>query len=145
VLTRHVLTRRADNDGVDASTVERDYVLAHVVAQLHRAQPSDGGRLVFKGGTALRFVYFRDYRYSADLDFTVLGGSGAAATGALNKALEAARQHARLPQLHLTDTDPPAIAYVGPLQAAKPRHIKLDLATEEYVESAEQRTEVPQK
>jgi predicted nucleotidyltransferase component of viral defense system len=138
MLTRHALTRRADDDGVDASVVERDYILAHVVAQLHRAHPGDGGRLVFKGGTALRFVYFRDYRYSADLDFTVLGGGAAAATAALNEALEAARQHAGFPQLHLTGADPPAIAYVGPLQAAKPRHIKLDLATDEYVESAEQ-------
>jgi len=52
VLTRHVLTRRADTDGVDAAVVERDYVLAHVVAQFHHARPEDGGRLVFKGGTA---------------------------------------------------------------------------------------------
>jgi hypothetical protein len=38
VLTRHALTRRADTDGVDAAVVERDYVLAHVVAQLHHAR-----------------------------------------------------------------------------------------------------------
>lgn len=74
MLTRHAITRRADTDGVDAAVVERDYVLAHVVAQLHRARPEDSGRLVFKGGTALRFVYLPDYRYSADLDFTILAG-----------------------------------------------------------------------
>ncbi|MFZ2057375.1 MAG: hypothetical protein WAV54_08220 [Acidimicrobiales bacterium] len=47
---------------MDAGTAERDYMLAHVVAQLHLATPEDGGRLVFKGGTVLRFVYFEDYR-----------------------------------------------------------------------------------
>ncbi|MFZ2055959.1 MAG: hypothetical protein WAV54_00930 [Acidimicrobiales bacterium] len=47
MLTRFAITRRADDDGVDASVVERDYVLAHIVAQLHRAKPTDGGQLVF--------------------------------------------------------------------------------------------------
>ena len=72
MLTRHAITRRADHDGVDAAVVERDYVLAHIVAQLHRLQLADGARLVFKGGTALRLVHIGDYRYSADLDFTLI-------------------------------------------------------------------------
>ncbi len=62
MLTRSLITRRASRDLVDAGTAERDYMLAHVVAQLHLATPEDGGRLVFKGGTVLRFVYFEDYR-----------------------------------------------------------------------------------
>jgi uncharacterized protein len=140
VLTRHALTRRADTDGVDAAVVERDYVLAHIVAQLHHARPKDGGRLVFKGGTALRFVYLPNYRYSADLDFTVINGSAQEATGALGQVLEAARDHAGLPLLELTGDDKPAISYVGPLGAARPRQIKLDLATDEHVESVEERT-----
>jgi hypothetical protein len=140
VLTRHALTRRADTDGVDAAVVERDYVLAHVVAQLHHAHPEDGGRLVFKGGTALRFIYLPDYRYSADLDFTVLDGSAEASAAALGTVLEAAREHAGLPHLDLTEGDKPAISYVGPLGAARPRQIKLDLATDEHVESVDERT-----
>ena len=68
MLTRHAITRRADADSVDAAIVERDYILAHVVAQLHRATPKDGGTLVFKGGTALRLIHIGDYRYSAELD-----------------------------------------------------------------------------
>jgi uncharacterized protein len=138
VLTRHVLARRAETDGVDAAVVERDYVLAHVVAQLHRAQPSDGGRLVFKGGTAVRFAYLRDFRYSADLDFTVLGGSREPAIASLGEVLEAARSQAGLSHLELTDDDKAAISYVGPLGAARPRQIKLDLATDEYVESVDE-------
>jgi predicted nucleotidyltransferase component of viral defense system len=139
VLTHHAITRRADADGVDAAVVERDYILAQIVAQLHRVNPEDGGRLVFKGGTALRFVHFGEYRYSADLDFTVIGGSTRAAAAAMASALEAARQHAELPCLELTDADTPAIAYVGPLRAGKPRYIKLDVTADELVESVEQR------
>jgi hypothetical protein len=53
VLTRHAITRRADADGVDATVVERDSALAHIVAQPRCARPEDGGRLVFKGGSGI--------------------------------------------------------------------------------------------
>jgi predicted nucleotidyltransferase component of viral defense system len=134
VLTRHGITRRADDDGVAAAVVERDYILAHVVAQLHRASPEDGGRLVFKGGTALRLVYLDEYRYSADLDFTLIGGNVEPAVAALGGVLTAARLHATIPHLELTDGDAPSIAYIGPLGASKARHIKLDIAVDEHVE-----------
>lgn len=140
MLTRHAITKRADDDGVDAAVVERDYVLGHVVAQLSRAKPEDGGRLVFKGGTALRFVHIGDYRYSADLDFSVVDGSVEAALGSLNTVLAAAKEHAGLPHLEVTDGDSPLLSYVGPLEAAKPRSIKLDIAGDEYVEAIEQGT-----
>lgn len=139
MLTRHLITRRADADGVDAAVVERDYVLAHVVAQIHHAVPGDGGRLVFKGGTALRFVHFGDYRYSADLDFTVLEGAAGPAVTAIADALAAAREHAEFPHLELTEAETPAISYIGPLGAGRPRRIKLDVTTDEFVESVGQR------
>jgi predicted nucleotidyltransferase component of viral defense system len=80
LLTHHAITQRADTDGVDALVAERDYVLAHIVSQLQHAAPSDGGRLVFKGGTALRFVHIKNYRYSADLDFSIVNGEPAICT-----------------------------------------------------------------
>jgi len=84
-------------------------------------------------------VHIGDYRYSADLDFTVTGGSAAAATASMVAVLDAARQHAGFPVLELTDGDSP-IAYVGPLEAAKPRRLKLDISDTEVVEAMEQRT-----
>ncbi len=49
--------------------LEKDYVLTEVLKSLSQvASLSD--LLVFKGGTALRKVYFADWRYSEDLDFT---------------------------------------------------------------------------
>jgi predicted nucleotidyltransferase component of viral defense system len=139
MLTRFAITRRADDDGVDALVAERDYVLAHVVAQLHRAKPTDGGQLVFKGGTALRLVHIGDYRYSADLDFTIIGGSASAATASIIEVLNAARDHAGIPVLELTDVGN-RIAYVGPLEARKPRLLKLDISDTEVVATVEQRT-----
>lgn len=136
-MTSFEITRRADKDKVDALVVERDYVLSHIVAQLHRAKPADGGKLVFKGGTALRLVHIGDYRYSADLDFTLIDGDGGAATAAMADVLNAARDHAGFPQLELTDG---RIAYVGPLAAGQPRYLKLDISDSEMVETVEQRT-----
>lgn len=133
MLTRHAITKRADDDGVDAAVVERDYALAHVVAQLGHASPSDGGRLIFKGGTALRFVHMEGYRYSADLDFTILGGTSEAAFAALAVVLDAAKAHTGMPHLQMSAGDPPGIEYVGPLGSDRPRKIKVDLATDEHV------------
>jgi len=140
VLTRHAITRRADDDGVDAAVAEHDDVLAHIVAQLHRAEMGDGKQLVFKGGTAMRFVHLDEYRYSADLDFTVLGGSEDDSVAALAMVIAAAREHAGFPHLELVTGNPPSIQYVGPLGATEPRKIKLDVADDEYVESVAQLT-----
>ena len=139
MLTRFAITRRADDDGVDALIAERDYVLAHIVAQLHRAKPTDGGQLVFKGGTALRLVHIRDYRYSADLDFTIVGANASAATASMVEVLDAARDHAGFPLLELSE-EGNRIAYVGPLEAGKPRFLKLDFSDTEVVAMVEQRT-----
>jgi len=127
MLTRFAITRRADDDGVDSLVAERDYVLSHIVAQLHRAKPA-GGQLIFKGGTALRLVHIGDYRYSADLDFTIIGASASVATASMVEVLDAARIHAGFPLLELS-TESNRISYVGPLDASKPRILKLDIST----------------
>ena len=50
MIHQNVIKRRADEDGLAAPTVERDYVLAHVLTAI--AERDDGQQLVFKG----RFV-----------------------------------------------------------------------------------------
>ncbi len=64
MITRAQITRRASRDGVPARTVEKDYVLAHIVAAV--ANLGEDSPLIFKGGTSLRLCHFEDYRYSAD-------------------------------------------------------------------------------
>ena len=140
VLTRQAILRRADDDLVDALVAERDYVLAHVVSQLHRSSLGVGERLVFKGGTAMRFVHVENFRYSADLDFTIVGGSSENGVVSLAPVIEAARQHAGLPHLQIVQGAPPHLEYIGPLGAGKPRTVKLDIADNEYVESIDNRT-----
>lgn len=51
--------------------IEQDYVLSWLLYGIaHTAELK--GKLVFKGGTALKKIYFGDYRFSQDLDFTAL-------------------------------------------------------------------------
>jgi hypothetical protein len=107
--------------------VERDYVLAHVIAALGAL--GDGHGLVFKGGTALRLCYFEDYRYSADLDFSVVEGDLEAAYTTIEAALTAVT--GAVEALHLTDDEPKRIAYQGPL--GRQRYLKLDIADDELV------------
>lgn len=64
------LRRLAGAWSADVTVVERDYALSWMLEGLYR-RPELAERLVFKGGTALRKCYFPDYRFSADLDFTL--------------------------------------------------------------------------
>lgn len=50
--------------------LERDYCLAWLLASV--AESDFRAALGFKGGTALKRCYFGDYRFSEDLDFTLL-------------------------------------------------------------------------
>ncbi|MEZ4226095.1 MAG: nucleotidyl transferase AbiEii/AbiGii toxin family protein [Polyangiaceae bacterium] len=129
--TKGQITKVASNDGVDAKVVERDYVLAHVVA-LIAAQNADGA-IVFKGGTSLRLLHFEDYRYSADLDFSVIKGGKGEARDRITAAL-AGTPPGTITELGVVDD---AILYQGPLGAQ--RRIKLDLADDELVVNTEQR------
>src|SRR5713101_4942764 len=47
--------------------IERDYALSYVLAGL-ALEPALAETLVFKGGTALKKLFFADYRFSEDLD-----------------------------------------------------------------------------
>ena len=124
---RAQITRQAARDDVPAPTVERDYVLAHIVAALGTLDDEHG--LVFKGGTALRLCYFEDFRYSADLDFSVVEGDIEGAYATIATALT--QVVGAVDALNLTDHEPKRIAYRGPL--GRQRYLKLDITDRELV------------
>ncbi len=55
---------------VPESVLERDYCIAWFLVGLSRT--SARNKIIFKGGTALRRCYFENYRFSEDLDFTLV-------------------------------------------------------------------------
>ncbi len=134
MIHQNLIKRKADEDGLSAPAVERDYVLAHALAAI--SEHDRQARVVFKGGTALRLCHLEDYRYSADLDFSLVGGLDVeSALRLVVDALADCKERLGLPLLGLTGSTPPRIEYIGPL-GAKPRALKLDLASDELVENA---------
>ena len=57
--------------GLNPHVVEKDYALGWALAGIF-AHPELAESWVFKGGTCLKKCYFETYRFSEDLDFTVL-------------------------------------------------------------------------
>jgi predicted nucleotidyltransferase component of viral defense system len=67
------LSNRLAREGgrrIREEVLERDYSLAWFPGGL--AESDLNALLAFKGGTALKRCYFGDYRFSEDLDFTLL-------------------------------------------------------------------------
>lgn len=55
---------------IPVKTIEKDYVLSWILIGIAKSKIYE--ILSFKGGTALKKLYFSNYRFSEDLDFTLL-------------------------------------------------------------------------
>ncbi len=66
------LRRLAKNTGLDVATLEKDYALTWLLSGIYSKDSKLADVLILKGGTAIRKVYFPEWRLSEDLDFTVL-------------------------------------------------------------------------
>ncbi len=94
ILQRRI--QQATRDGrVSRLVIERDYAQSYVLLGIaSNAQLRE--TLVFKGGTALKKVYFKSYRFSEDLDFSAIDGpKGPALEQAIRAAVDAAESAAR--------------------------------------------------
>jgi predicted nucleotidyltransferase component of viral defense system len=70
MIAKQELLKKQKEFGVPLPTVEKDYILGLILACLYR-HPIIKENWVFKGGTCLKKIYFHDYRFSEDLDFTL--------------------------------------------------------------------------
>ena len=66
------LRRLAKKTGFDVGTLEKDYALTGLLSGIYANDSNLKNVLIFKGGTAIRKVYFPEWRLSEDLDFTIL-------------------------------------------------------------------------
>lgn len=58
---------------LDVGVIEKDYVLGWMLAAI-AAESALADSWIFKGGTCLRKCYYETYRFSEDLDFTIIDG-----------------------------------------------------------------------
>jgi predicted nucleotidyltransferase component of viral defense system len=115
----------AQKEGVGERIIEKDYVLSWVLIAIAESDLRD--HVAFKGGTALKKVYFPEYRFSEDLDFTLprdlphdelvgfLAGLLPSLLGRVNLRVDLTRADVRA-----HDSTDVEVAYVGPLQATAP-------------------------
>ncbi len=129
---------------VSEQSIERDYVLTWILAELSR-HPSLGKAALLKGGTALKKLYYPEWRYSEDLDFT-LSTSWAleAITTAIGEVCVACLPSAGL-EVNIATEEPRYdgnqlrsmtiyIAYIGPLRRTRrPRELKMDFTADEVI------------
>jgi Nucleotidyl transferase AbiEii toxin, Type IV TA system len=71
VITRADIDARVAGWGRTEEVIEKDYVLGWLLWGIG-SDPVLGQSWVFKGGTCLKKCYIETYRFSEDLDFTVL-------------------------------------------------------------------------
>lgn len=70
MITQREISKIAFHCGKQDRIIEKDYVITWLLYSISESPVADA--LAFKGGTALKKIYFEDYRFSEDLDFTVL-------------------------------------------------------------------------
>jgi predicted nucleotidyltransferase component of viral defense system len=70
ILQKEIInTAHAKN--VKTKTIDKDWILGHFLNAMYSFEEVQEN-FVFKGGTCLKKCYFEDYRFSEDLDFTLL-------------------------------------------------------------------------
>lgn len=65
------IQKRAREIGVRDQQIEKDYMLSWILKGVSQHEQLSK-IIVFKGGTVLKKIYFEEYRFSEDLDFTLL-------------------------------------------------------------------------
>lgn len=130
---------KAREFGVRDQQIEKDYILSWILQGLAQHEELSKA-IVFKGGTVLRKVYFEDYRFSEDLDFTLLddGITHEQIFEWFEEVFEYIKEEANIP-LELIDNNEHEdgginfyISYVGPLGGlGATKKVKVDISRSE--------------
>ena len=144
MIGRADLDDRVRSWGLRDEVVEKDYVLGWLLWGIG-ADPQLSMTWVFKGGTCLKKCYIETYRFSEDLDFTILKGGPIEphqVLDAISPVLDRVSQESgidfsvRPPVCRLRPSGRSAegrVYYRGPRGAPVPARIKLDLTSDEVV------------
>ncbi len=134
------ISKLAHKLGLGDRTIEKDYVLTWVLHAIANSPLKD--QIVFKGGTAIKKMYISEYRFSEDLDFTLLD------TAQTNALLESSigalfpwlKREANLTleirkvDVHSSGNPAFYLNYVGPLQGhISSRFFKIDFTRGEVL------------
>jgi predicted nucleotidyltransferase component of viral defense system len=144
------IQKKANQSGVRDQQIEKDYILSWILWGIANHEQL-AKMLVFKGGTVLKKVYFEDYRFSEDLDFTLLDNeiSTEQIFDWFNEIFNIIKEEANIPLKKIDDEEADEdkakedkedglnfyIGYVGPLGGfGNNKKVKIDISKSEKLE-----------
>lgn len=135
------LQQKARAVGVRDQQIEKDYILSWILFGVSKHEQLSRA-IVFKGGTVLKKVYFKDYRFSEDLDFTLLMNetTNEQIFCWFNEVFEFIKEEANIP-LEIIDNKEHEdgginfyISYIGPLGGqGNNKRVKTDISRSEQL------------
>lgn len=135
------IQRKAREIGVRDQQIEKDYILSWILFGISKHEQL-AKTIVFKGGTVLKKVYFEDYRFSEDLDFTLIKHeiSNEQIFDWFKELFEFIKEEANIP-LEMIDNNAHEdgginfyISYIGPLGGqGSNKRVKIDIARSEQM------------
>lgn len=136
------IQRRARQAGVRDQQIEKDYVLSWILKGIAEHEHLSK-TIVFKGGTVLKKIYFKDYRFSEDLDFTLLANDikNDQIFTWFKETFSYVREEANIP-LGITENNEHQdgginfyIGYIGALGGqGQNKHVKVDISRSEELQ-----------
>ncbi|MFZ4477383.1 MAG: nucleotidyl transferase AbiEii/AbiGii toxin family protein [Saprospiraceae bacterium] len=121
--------------------IEKDYILSWILFGISK-HDFLSKTIVFKGGTVLKKVYFEEYRFSEDLDFTLLDSetSNELIFSSFRSVFDFIREEANIP-LEIIDNNEHEdgginfyISFIGPLGGqGNNKSVKVDISRSEHL------------
>ncbi len=139
------INKVATANRVNDRQIEKDYILSWVLFAISNNEILSHV-LVFKGGTVLKKAYFEDYRFSEDLDFTLIDETitNEHILAEFKNLFDFIKEEANIEMLiddkklilHETGSPQFYIDYVGPLKGNMgSRDLKIDITRGEFIET----------
>lgn len=136
------IQQKARELGIRDQQIEKDYIISWILKGVSQHEQLSKS-IVFKGGTVLKKIHFADYRFSEDLDFTLLDNNttNEQIFEWFKEAFEYIRDEANIP-LDIIDNNEHEdgginfyISYVGPLGGqGNNKWVKVDISRSEKLE-----------
>ena len=136
------IQQKAREVGVRDQQIEKDYILSWILKGIAEHELL-AKVLVFKGGTVLKKIYFEDYRFSEDLDFTLIDTSftNEQIFAWFGEVFQYVREESNIP-LKIIDNNEHEdgginfyISYTGPLGGmGSNKKVKVDISKSEKLE-----------
>ena len=142
------IQQKARTVGVRDQQIEKDYILSWILFGVSQHEQLSKA-IVFKGGTVLKKIYFEDYRFSEDLDFTLLKNDASSSTAQasnehifewFSQTFDLIKEEANIPLEIIDDNQHEDgginfyISYIGPLGGqGSNKRVKVDISRSEQL------------